>query len=132
MPAHDRGRAPLDAYLGRLLLAAIKAQPDGVLRIPAATVDAVEMQEHIVKDYDPATNSLILRATGRFTEVWQVNPEAASWIDQNRNAEAAAVAARSSVKTDNELADLEERLMRKPFRRSVNPRPTTSNEPPMS
>ena len=126
MPAHDRGRAPLDAYLGRVLLAAIKATPTGELRIPCNVIDAVEMQEHIVKDYDPTTNSLILRATGRFTEVWQVNPESATWIDQNRNADAAAVAARSSVKTDDELAALEERLMRKPFRRGMPPTRTPS------
>ena len=129
MPAHDRGRAPLDAYLGRLLLAAVKAA-GGSLSIPCSTIDAVDNSEHLIKDYDASANAIVLRSCGRFTEVWEVRPESASWIDQNKNADAAAVAARSSIKTDDELAALEERLMRKPFRRSVPPRP--ANEPPAS
>lgn len=130
MPAHDRGRAPLDAYLGRLLLAAVKAA-GGELRIPCATIDAVDQEENLVKDYDAATNTLVLRSCGRFTEVWAVRPESATWIDQNRNPDLAVAAARTSVKTDAELADLEERLQRKPFRRGMPPR-TTSDERPMS
>jgi len=132
MPAHSRpANAPLDAYLGRLLLAAVK-QAGGELRIPCAAIDAVDQEENLVKDYDAATNSLVLRSCGRFTEVWAVRPEAATWIDQNRNPDLAAASARSSIKTDSELADLEERLMRKPFRRSVSPRNPSANEPPMS
>jgi hypothetical protein len=128
VPAHNRpNTAPLDAYLGRILLAAVK-QAGGELRIPCASIDAVDQEENLVKDYDASTNTLVLRSCGRFTEVWSVRPEASAWIDQTRPADLAAVAARSSVKTDDELAALEERLQRKPFRRSVPPRPTNSVE----
>ncbi len=74
MPAHSRPTTTsLDAYLGRILLAAVK-QAGGELRIPCAAIDGVDQEENLVKDYDAATNSLILRATGRFTEVWAVRP----------------------------------------------------------
>ena len=127
MPAHDRGRAPLDAYLGRLLLAAVKAN-GGELRISCSSIDAIDTDEHLVKDYDASANAIVLRSCGRFAEVWQVKPEATQWVDQTKTADVAAAAARSSIKTDDELAALEERLMRKPFRRSIPPRPTTSAE----
>ena len=112
MPAHNiELKDPL--ALGRLLMAIVLANGKE-LRIKACDYDSIDTGRLLLVDFDRETGDLVLRATSGYGRALVVQPESHQWtlplneapLERQRT-EAAKVAARRAVPSDEDLADLE-------------------------
>ena len=78
MSARDRKNEDLAKYLPRLLLAMVR-QAGGEVRIPESEID-IDTTHVLVRDFDPKTQEIILRASTRYCEFLKVEPEATNWV----------------------------------------------------
>lgn len=74
MPAHSSTGQKPEAYFARLL-AALAIAAGGSLRIKGSDVDSIDKEVVLVKDWDGATQEVIIRVGTRFNEVYRVQPE---------------------------------------------------------
>lgn len=117
MPAHTANlQNPADVL--RILLALI-IEAGGELKFSAPTYDSIERGRLISLDFDRKTGQISLRATSDFSNMVHVAPEAASWTQpanvaprEVRRVEAVREAEQSSVHTDEELAEMEDKKAR--------------------
>lgn len=127
MPAHTRGKQDPLAYYTRVLLALARRE-GGELRIKCSDIDSLNERAVLYTDYDPVAGELVLRAGSQFAELVVVSPEAAEWVRPERTQEQSKPA-RTSIPSDNDLAEIEAGLMRRAAARRQNvstaPRPTS-------
>jgi hypothetical protein len=117
MPAHNADLNDPKNVL-RVLLSLV-LENGGELRLRAATFDSIDRGRLLTVDYDKKKNQLVLRATSDFGRAIVVQPENVAWVQppntsplERPRLEAEREVERSSVKTDEELAELEDRKAR--------------------
>lgn len=74
MPAHSSTGQKPEAYFARIL-AALAMAAGGTLRVKASDMDLIDKETVLVKDYDSATQEVVIRIGSRFNEVYRVQPE---------------------------------------------------------
>lgn len=102
------------AKLSRILLA-LAVQNGGELRIQASEVDSLDTRRVLMRDYDPKTGDIVIRAGTPFAEFLQVQPEAAQWTKriEDRQEQTGQTPPRTSSPTDAHLAEIEAGLRRR-------------------
>jgi len=102
----------------RILLALV-IEAGGELRVAGAGVDGLDSRRLLVADYDREHNQLVLRATSDFGRVVVVQPEGHEWsapkeesLTERRRLAATEAAEHRSLRSDEALAEMEERLAR--------------------
>jgi hypothetical protein len=117
MPAHNFDLNE-PANVLRILLALV-LERDGEIRIPAATYDSLDRGRLLTVDYDRKKAELVLRSTSDFGRAVVVQPEAVQWSmppnlhpRERMRLQAEEESATRTMRSDEELADLEERLTR--------------------
>jgi len=118
MPAHSIDLKDPQSAL-RVLLALV-LQAGGELRIKAVTYDQLDRGRILTIDFDRKRSQIVLRATSDLASAVPVAPEAHQWVMPPSAAplERARVRAEHEVeerniRTDEQLAELEEELARK-------------------
>jgi|SRR5271157_2184936 len=118
MPAHNIDMADPKA-IARLLLAVVIAG-GGEIELPATTYDSLDKGRILLVDFDRATSKLVLSTSSEWGRAITVQPEAVAWSAPIETAplERARVtaekeAARSTVHSDEELAEMEENFTRR-------------------
>jgi hypothetical protein len=99
------------------ILTVLVEQHDGELTFPAEDYDSLEKPKLLVVNYSRKKGIVFLRTTADFGSAVPVHPEAANWTNPPQTAplerarsEAAQQARRVAVPSDEELADLEEKM----------------------
>src|SRR5207245_668050 len=102
------------------VLLAITLEAGGELRIKAPSFDSIDRGRLLLIDFDKKKNEIVLRATTDFGRVAVVQPENASWVKpieaaplERARVQAERDAEQSGVKSDEELAALEEEMARR-------------------
>jgi len=105
--------------IARLLLA-LTIESGGTLRIPAATYDGIANGRLLLVDYDKAKNEICIATTSEWGRVMNVVPEAFQWVQppgvsprEVARTEAERVAARVTVRDEEQAALFEEEMVRK-------------------
>lgn len=118
MPGHNADLNDPKNVL-RILLALV-VKNGGELRVKASTYDSLDKGRLLMVDYDEKKGDILLRATSSYGRALVVPPENAGWVAPPETAprERARVVAEHevesrSVKSDEELADLEDEQKRK-------------------
>ena len=111
MPAHSRGRQDPLAYYTRVLLALARRE-GGEIRIKCSDIDLQNERATLWTDYDAINGELVLRAGSQFAEMLVISPEAAEWTRPERVQETQRPP-KTSVPSDNDLAEIEAGLMRR-------------------
>jgi hypothetical protein len=118
MPAHNLELGDPES-LARLLLT-IVMEHKNELRIRACDYDAIDAGRLLVVDFDRDTGEIVIRATSGWGRARKVSPENAAWTmpaqesPLNRaRVEATAKARQVAVRTDEELAEMEEALQKR-------------------
>ena len=100
--------------MARLLVAVCKDY-GGILRINAATYDGIDKGRLLVVDYDRDKSQIVITATTESGRVTIVPPENHGWVRppeesqrEQRQVEAQKSVQRRIVRSDEELAELEE------------------------
>ena len=118
MPSHNFS---LDDPKNTLrVLLALTIKNGGELRIKGSFFDSLDRGRLLLIDFDAKRNEIILRATSDFGRAVAVHPESYSWVKPASEApterarlQAEAEVERRSIPSDEQLAELEERLARK-------------------
>lgn len=118
MPAHAINLKDPQSAL-RVLLALV-IQAGGELRVKALTYDQLDKGRILTIDFDRKRSQIVLRATSDLASAVPVQPEAHQWVMPANEAplERARIrveheAEERSIRTDEQLAELEEELARK-------------------
>lgn len=121
MPSHNLNLA--DEKTGHAtalrVILALAEEAGGEIRFKARTYDAMDRNKLLVLDVDHEKGEIVIQSTTDFGSVVRVVPEATQWslpanlapTERTRLA-AEAAAERRNLPSDEELADLEERLNR--------------------
>jgi hypothetical protein len=126
MPIERTKDEPLDAFLCRILLAAVK-QAGGELRIKESEID-IDTRQLLMRDFDPATNEIVFRVGTKYAEPIWVNPRQSAWtipFEERARQLGLDSAVRSHIPTDEELAAKEQQQRLRRQTRPVAP-PTTA------
>lgn len=118
MPAHSIDlRDPQSAL--RVLLALV-IQEGGELRLKGVVYDTIDKGRILTLDFDRKKSQIVLRATSDLASAIPVQPEAHGWVmpPQTAPLERARVQAEHeaevrSIPSDEQLAELEEAMLRK-------------------
>lgn len=118
MPAHQ-----IDLHdpksVARLLLAIVLSK-GGEVKIPASTYDSIDRGRLLLIDFDRATSELVVRASSDWGRAMTVQPESFGWTQPQESAprevarqEAAQQVRQSTTHSDEELADMEDQMIRR-------------------
>lgn len=117
MPSHSLELGDAKT-LARLLLA-LALENDGEVRLRAATYDSIDRGRILLVDYDKRKGQIVLKASSDFARAVAVQPESYAWVQPQTEAplerarvRAAAEAARRHLPSDEELAEMEDRMHR--------------------
>lgn len=109
MPTERNPQESLEAFLCRLLLAIVR-QNGGELRIKEAEID-IDTRQLLMRDFDPATNEMVLRVGSRYAEPIWVNPRQSAWTipfeERARQLGLTDAPRHATMPTDEELAEKE-------------------------
>ena len=118
MPAHNLD--PNDPKAVARILVALAIEHGGEFRVKAITYDGLEHNRALLVDYDKLTSELVIRVTSECGKVMIVPSENQSWLRSPESTPRvrAEIEAQQDVKrriqrSDEELAELEERLNRR-------------------
>jgi hypothetical protein len=118
MPAHSLDLADPKA-VARLLVSAC-LEHGGELRIKALTYDTIDKGRAMIVDFDRATSEIVIRVTSDLGKVMVVPAENSQWLrpkeEVPRNqaeTQATQEVVRRTLRSDEELAELEEQLEKK-------------------
>src|SRR5271166_212625 len=118
MPAYDINFTDIKAVT-RLLLAVV-ISGGGELRLPARVYDTIDRARLLEYDFDKETSEIVLSMTSDYGRVVQVLPESHAWTQpveaaplERARVTAEKEAARSTVHSDEELAEMEENFTRR-------------------
>lgn len=99
------------------ILVALAIEHGGEFRVKAITYDGLEHNRALLVDYDKLTAEIVIKVTSECGKVMIVPSENQSWLRspesiprQRAEIEAQREVQRRVVRSDEELADLEERL----------------------
>jgi hypothetical protein len=114
VPAHNADLNDPKNIL-RILLAVV-LRNGGELRVKASLMDSLDRGRLLTVDFDRKKAEIVLRATSDFGRVVVVQPESFAWTQpaseapqERTRVQAEREAARRSIPTDEDLADMEER-----------------------
>lgn len=116
MPAYDLN--PNDPKAVARLLVALAIEHGGELRVNAPKYDSLEKGYALLIEYDRATSEVVVRVTSG--KIMLVPPESSAWLrpkeevpQERAVTQAQQDVIRRTVRSDEELAELEEALERK-------------------